>query len=32
MGRLGRSIAALKARGVKFADYDYPDFKTVELA
>jgi catechol 2,3-dioxygenase-like lactoylglutathione lyase family enzyme len=27
---IGRSIAALKARGVKFADYDYPDFKTVE--
>ena len=25
-----RAIAELKGRGVRFADYDYPDFKTVE--
>ncbi len=24
------AIAALKARGVKFADYDFPGFKTIE--
>nr|WP_316641036.1 VOC family protein [uncultured Roseateles sp.] len=27
---IAASIAALKARGVRFADYDFPDFKTVE--
>jgi catechol 2,3-dioxygenase-like lactoylglutathione lyase family enzyme len=26
---IGAAIAALKARGVRFADYDLPDFKTV---
>lgn len=24
------AVAALKARGVKFADYDFPGFKTIE--
>jgi catechol 2,3-dioxygenase-like lactoylglutathione lyase family enzyme len=27
---IGASIRELKARGVKFADYDYPGLKTVE--
>lgn len=27
--RIEPAIAALQARGVKFADYDFPDFKTV---
>jgi catechol 2,3-dioxygenase-like lactoylglutathione lyase family enzyme len=27
---IARSIAELKGRGVRFADYDFPDFKTVE--
>ena len=27
---IAAEIARLKARGVKFEDYDYPDFKTVE--
>ena len=27
---IGASIAALKARGVTFADYDFPGLKTVE--
>jgi len=27
---IARAIAELKGRGVRFADYDFPDFKTVE--
>ena len=27
---IAAAIAQLKARGVRFADYDFPDFKTVE--
>jgi len=27
---IGRAIAELKGRGVRFADYDYPGLKTVE--
>jgi catechol 2,3-dioxygenase-like lactoylglutathione lyase family enzyme len=27
---IARAISELKGRGVRFADYDYPDFKTVE--
>jgi len=26
---IAKAIASLKARGVRFADYDFPDFKTV---
>ena len=27
---IGRAVAELKGRGVRFADYDYPGLKTVE--
>jgi catechol 2,3-dioxygenase-like lactoylglutathione lyase family enzyme len=30
VARIGRAVAALKARGVEFADYDQPGLKTVE--
>lgn len=30
VGDIAASIAALKARGVRFADYDFPGLKTVE--
>lgn len=30
VGNIGDAIATLKARGVKFADYDFPGFKTID--